>query len=63
MGSSNDWVNPKTIKLAFVASPISTQNLGERAKNGLLGIRIMWPSGETCLPADCCFSGIKRKTT
>ena len=30
-----------------------------RAKTGWLGIRIiiiMYPSGATCLPADCCFS-------
>jgi hypothetical protein len=25
---------------------------------GWLGIRIMCPSGETCLPADCCFSDL-----
>ncbi len=30
--------------------------LGERAKIGWLGIRIMCPSGSTCLSADCCFS-------
>jgi hypothetical protein len=30
--------------------------LRERAKTGLLGIRIMRPSGATCLPAHCCFS-------
>jgi hypothetical protein len=27
-----------------------------RAKTGWLGIRIMCPSGATCLPEDCCFS-------
>ena len=26
------------------------------SKAGWLGIRIMCPSGATCLPADCCFS-------
>jgi hypothetical protein len=26
------------------------------AKTGWLRIRIMCPSGATCLPADCCFS-------
>ena len=30
--------------------------LRERAKTGWLGIRIMCPSGATCLSADCCFS-------
>jgi hypothetical protein len=29
-----------------------------RAKTGWLGIRLMCPSGATCLPADCCFSEI-----
>ena len=29
-----------------------------RTKTGWLGIRIMFPSGATCLPADCCFSRI-----
>ena len=28
----------------------------ETAKIGWLGIRIMCPSGATCLSADCCFS-------
>ena len=38
-------VKPKTIELVFVASPLDTQYYGERAKTGLLGIRIMCPSG------------------
>jgi hypothetical protein len=42
---------PKTMKLVFVVSPLSTQLLGERAKTGYLGIVIMWA---TCLSADCC---------
>jgi hypothetical protein len=42
--------------LVFVASPISTQHYGERAKIGWLGIIIMCPNGVTFLPADCCFS-------
>jgi hypothetical protein len=29
-------------KLVFVASPLSAQHQGERAKTGWLGIRIMW---------------------
>jgi len=44
--------------LIFVASAISTQREGERAKTDWLGIRIMCPSGETCLSADCCFREI-----
>ena len=47
---------PKTIKLVFVASLLSTQHYGERAKTGWLGIRIMYQSGATCLSEDCCFS-------
>jgi len=58
VGSSGGRVKLKTRKLVFVASPLSTHNLGERAKTGWLGIRIMCPSGATCLPADCCFSEI-----
>jgi hypothetical protein len=49
---------PKTIKLVFVASPLRTQCLGERTKIGLLGIRIICPSGATSLSTDCCFSEI-----
>ena len=49
-------VKSKTIKLVCVASPLSTQLKGERAKTGWFGIRIMCPSGATCLSADCCFS-------
>ena len=46
----------KTIKLVFVASPLSTQHLGERAKTGWLGIRIMCLNGVIYLPVNCCFS-------
>ena len=54
-GFEPDRVKPKTIILVFVASPLSTHHKGERAKTGWNGIRIMCPSGATCLPADCCF--------
>ena len=47
-----------TLKLVFVASPISTQHKGEKTKSGCLRIRIMCPSGATCLSADCCFSDL-----
>ena len=56
VGSSPGRIKPKTIQLVFVASPLSTQHYGERAKIGWLGIRIMCPNGVTFLPADCCFS-------
>ena len=42
-------VKPKTIKLVFVASPVSTQHWGERAKTGWVRIRIMCLSVTTCL--------------
>jgi hypothetical protein len=45
VGSSTGRVKPKTIKLVFVASPLSRQHYGERTNNGWLGIRIMCPSG------------------
>ena len=40
---------PKTIKLVFVASPLSTQHYRERTKTGWHGIRIICQSGATCL--------------
>jgi hypothetical protein len=54
-GFEPDRVKLKTKKKVFVASQISTQRKGERAKTGWLGIRIMCPSGATCPPVDCCF--------
>ena len=45
-------VKSKTIKLVFVASPLSMQPKGERAKTGWLRIRIMCQIGATCLSAD-----------
>ena len=38
----------KDYTIDCVASPLSTQHYGERAKTGWLGI--MGPSGATCLP-------------
>ena len=49
-------VKPMTMKLVCFASPLSTYHQGERANTGWLGIIIMFPSGATCLPAECCFS-------
>jgi hypothetical protein len=54
-----DRLKPKTIKLVFVASPLSTQYEGEKAKTGWLGIRIMCPSGATGLTMDYCFSELE----
>jgi hypothetical protein len=56
MSSCLGRVIPKTIKLTFVASPVSLQHLGIRSKTGWLGIRQMCQSEATCLPVDCCFS-------
>jgi hypothetical protein len=43
--------------LVFVASPLSIQHKGERAKTGWLGIRIMCQSGATWWTSvECCFS-------
>jgi hypothetical protein len=54
--SSPGRVKPRTITLVFVASPLSTQHYGERARIGWLGIRIMCPNGVIFLPANCCLS-------
>ena len=43
------WIKPKTIKLVFVASLLSTQHQGVRAMTGWLEIRIMCLCGATCL--------------
>ena len=50
---------PKTIKLVFVASPLSTQHSN---KAGWSGIRIMFPSGATCLTTNC-YSELALKNT
>ena len=33
----------------------------EKPRTGWLGIRIICPSGTTCLPADCCFNELALK--
>jgi len=55
-GLKPDMAKPKTIKLVFVASLLSTHKKGEGAKTGWLGIKIMCPSGAMCISAHCCFS-------
>jgi hypothetical protein len=47
---------PKNMKLVFVASTLSTQHKGERAKMGWFGTRKICQSEETHLSVDCCFS-------
>jgi hypothetical protein len=51
------WSEPqsgqtKNYKIGSVASPLSTQHYGERAKIGWLGSSIMCPNEVTFLPAD-----------
>ena len=53
MDSSHGRVKLKTIKLVFVASPLSMQHSGVRTKTYWFGIRIMCPCGATCLPVVC----------
>jgi hypothetical protein len=44
----------KDNKVGIFASPLSTQYYGVSGTTGWLGIRIMCPSGATCLSKDCC---------
>ena len=60
VGFIPDRVKPKSIKLLFFASPLSTQYWGVSAKTVWLEIRITYSSGEPCLPADCFFQRTKR---
>ena len=52
-------MKPKTLKLEYAASPLFTRYYRERAKIGRLGIRIIFLSGTTCLPVDCCLSELE----
>jgi len=56
VGSSLGWVKPKTIKLVFAVSHLSTEHYWVRAQTGCLGIRILCPRWATYLHADCCFN-------
>jgi hypothetical protein len=49
-------VKPKTKKLVIFCFSAKHAELRRRSKTGWFGIRIMCPSGATCLPVDCCFS-------
>ena len=55
VGSNTGKVKPMTIKLFFADSSLSMHHEGVAAVTGWLGIRIMYQSGATCLPVDCCF--------
>ena len=58
--SSPGRVKPKTMKMVFAVSPLSSQQYGLKAKTGWLGIRMMCPSGLTYLPLNCCFTELAR---
>ena len=51
-------INLKTVQCLFAASPLRTQYLGVRAKIDCLGIRIMCPSGATCLSVELAKCGV-----
>ena len=51
-------VKPKTLKLVFAASLLSTQQLGLRAETGSPQVRIMCLGTVACLPADFSSCGL-----
>ena len=62
-GCSRSWVRApigSNQKCKIVICWFSTKHatLKEGVNTGCLGIRIMFPSGATCLSADCCFSEV-----
>ena len=57
--NSQDWVKAKDYKIGICWFTAKHTALRRKSKKtGWLGIRVMCPSGATCLPADCCFSEI-----
>ena len=46
----------KDYKIGICCFSAKHAALWRKSKTGWLRIRIMCPSGVTCLPADCCFS-------
>jgi hypothetical protein len=42
--------------VSSIPGRLNSKHFGERAKTGLLGIRIMCLSGTTCPPTECCLS-------
>jgi hypothetical protein len=55
-GFEHRSVQTKYFKIGICYFSAKHTALRERAKTGWLGIRIMCPSGATCLHAVCCFS-------
>ena len=47
---------PKDYEIGIYCFSGKHATLRRNSKIGLLGIRIMCPSGATCLSVDCCFS-------
>ena len=48
-GFEPDRIKPKTIQLVFTASLVSTHHLGIRENTRWFEMKIMCPSGATCL--------------
>jgi hypothetical protein len=46
----------KDYNIGICCFSVKLAALRRKRKTGWLGIRIMCPSGATCLSADCCFS-------
>jgi hypothetical protein len=55
-GASPGRIKPKTMQLVFDDSPLARSNK-KKAKTSL-GIRIMSPSGATCMHTDRCFNDL-----
>jgi hypothetical protein len=62
VGSISGRIIPRNIKLVIAASLLNIHHSRVRVKTGWLKHRIMYASGATCLPVDCCFSQLCLKT-
>jgi hypothetical protein len=58
MGSRSSRVKPRTIEIGICCFSGNHAPLYSNNRDWLIAIKIMWPSGVTCLAADCCFSGL-----
>ena len=55
------WLDCSLVSSAVDRGLLSRQQQEEITRTGWLGIRIMCPSGTTCLSVDCCFCEIGYK--
>ena len=53
-GVHSSGVMVSVVNSGFASLSVQAEEVG--AKTGWLGIRIMFPSGASCLPMDSCFS-------